>query len=219
MAQVRAAVEGFKARYQTLNILVNNVGVNVAKRAVTSEGIEKSFAINYLSPFYLTRLLEDQLIAGKARILNITSAAHKHHKPGIDFDDLMNEKDYHFLKAYSQAKLGLIYFTYELSHRLKDKGVAVNTYNPGFTKTEGMGKGSPDMSLFFKVAAFFFQFVARSADAAADEIVHLVTSSEIEGVTGKYYNRSKEDKSSDISYDQTIGLRLWDESEQILASL
>jgi NAD(P)-dependent dehydrogenase (short-subunit alcohol dehydrogenase family) len=122
---VRALARSFKAKYGKLDILVNNAGEILSKRHVTIDGLERTLASNHLGHFLLTNLLLDTIRGGApARIINITSEAHRGAK--IHFDDLQGEKNYSTFRAYGQAKLANVLFTYELARKLEGTGVGVN---------------------------------------------------------------------------------------------
>lgn len=105
-----------------------------AERKVTPDGLEATFATNYLAPFLLTHLLLDVVQASApARIINVSAAARKIGK--IDFADLQGARHYNALKAYAQSKLAQVCFTYELAERLKGTGVTVNALDPGHVVT------------------------------------------------------------------------------------
>ena len=140
MASVRDFAAEFKKKYDRLDVLVNNAGAEYVKRQVTSEGFEKTFAVDYLAPFLLTYELLDLLKASApSRIVNVSSGLAKNGK--VNFDDLQNENNYKGMQAYSNAKLMLMMFTYELSRKLEGTGVTVNVLMPGFVATN-LGKNS-----------------------------------------------------------------------------
>lgn len=86
-----------------MDVLLNNAGGMVTERKVTPQGLEETFAGNYLGPFLLTQLLLDTLIkSAPSRIINVSSASHWYGK--VYFDDLQMEKDYEYGKPYYQAK-------------------------------------------------------------------------------------------------------------------
>src|SRR5947209_6635349 len=125
LEDVRRLAAEFQQTYPHLHLLVNNAGGAYPRRMLTSEGFETTLAVNYLAPFLLTDLLLDTLKASApARIVNVTSATHAN--GSIDFDNLQGEKHFASLKNYSQAKLALLLWTYELARRLEGSGVTVN---------------------------------------------------------------------------------------------
>ncbi|MFZ6019169.1 MAG: SDR family NAD(P)-dependent oxidoreductase, partial [Chloroflexota bacterium] len=133
--QVRRVAAEYRHRYDQLHVLINNAGAFFAKRELTADGLEKTFALNHLAYFLLTHLLLDLLTkSAPARIINVSSAAHFGGK--INFDDLNAEKSYSGWGAYSNSKLMNVLFTYELARRLQGSGVTVNCLHPGFVATQ-----------------------------------------------------------------------------------
>ncbi len=114
---IRQLAEGFKRRYQRLDVLVNNAGAIMFSRQESVDGIEMTLALNHLSYFLLTNLLLEPLKSGApSRIINVSSSAHQ--RADIDFDDLQIRKRYRGFRAYARSKLGNLLFTYELAKRL-----------------------------------------------------------------------------------------------------
>jgi NAD(P)-dependent dehydrogenase (short-subunit alcohol dehydrogenase family) len=207
---VRQLVSDFTSRYDRLHVLVNNAGIALTKRAVTDDGLEKVFAVDYLAPFLLTNLLLEALKAGApARVVNV--AGDYHRKASLHFDDLMSEQDYNGYRANNQAKLALILFTYELARRLEGTGVTVNALHPGAVATDSVSK-DPDVPAFsrfmYRLVKPFFQ----SPEKGAETSIYLASSPEVEGITGKYFIKKKAVQSSPESYDTRIAQRLWETS-------
>ncbi len=199
-------VSEFKNRYDKLHVLINNAGVNLSKRTLTEDGIETTFAVNYLAYFMLCNLLLDTLKNSvPARIVNVASSIQT---KSIDFDDLNGEKHYGQLKAYAQSKLAVVLFTYEFARRIKGTGVSVNCLHPGYVKTNMIRNFRPFVKYFYHLIGLFM----KSPKSGAKTSVYLASSREIDGVTGIYYKRRKEAKSVKISYDDTVAKQLWDVS-------
>lgn len=197
---VRNAVTEFKARFNRLDVLINNAGVFLRKREETEDGVEKTFAINYLSHFLLTHLLLDTLKASApSRIINVAS---KHSGIKINFDDLMTENKYSFLKAVGPTKLALIMFTRELAKQLEGTGVTVNALHPGLAKSNLLN----DMSGFVK---FAFNLAMTTPEKCAETSIYLATSTEVEGVNGKYFEKKKEIKPGSNATNEENNHRLW----------
>ena len=159
---IRNVADEFKSKYKSLSLLVNNAGY-AGPRVLTSDGIERTFAVNHLAYFLLTNLLLDVLKGtSRSRILNVSSEAHRN--VNIDFNDLQMEKNYSGLGAYSKSKLCNVLFTYELARRLEDSSVTTNALHPGFLST-GIFREAP------VVLQFVVKVIAGSAEKGGKAIV------------------------------------------------
>jgi NAD(P)-dependent dehydrogenase (short-subunit alcohol dehydrogenase family) len=208
--EIRRVAEEIEAKVDRLDVLVNNAGAIFINRVTTVDGHEATFATNHLAYFLLTELLLPLVTASKSgRIVNVASAAHK--RGSIDFDDLMREKGYSGFPAYSQSKLANIMFTYELARQLP-KHVTTNALHPGVVST-GFGGGEHNSWLrpLIAIARPFF----ISAEKGAQTQLYLATSPEVEGVSGKYFDRSKAISSNRRSYDEAAQKRLWERSVEL----
>ena len=207
---VRQLAHDFRARHEKLHVLVNNAGIFLPRRVQTVDGLEATFATNHLGHFLLTNLLLDLLKASApSRIINLTSSAH--YGTEIDFEDLQGEKKYSGYHAYSQSKLANVLFTYQLAKQLKDTGVTVNTLHPGVVRSGFARDQSGLTSFLFTVGRPFMISPERAAKAA----IYLATSPDLEAVTGKFFWRGKEKRSSRESYDEASAERLWKVSEEL----
>lgn len=202
---IRRFASEFKEENRAINLLINNAGVMLQNRVLTVDGYEATFAVNYLAPFLLTNLLIDNLrINPPSRIVNVASAFHS---DKIDFNNLQGEKKFTPFNAYKLSKLALIIFTFELSKRLSGSGITVNCFHPGFLKT-GISRGLKGVYRFgFKAASLLF---GKPPEKAADDLIYLATSPDLEDVTGKYFKGRIEAKPASIAYDESIASRLWD---------
>lgn len=201
-AEVRNLADEFKRKYDRLHVLVNNAGALFTSYRETVDGIEMTFALNHLSYFLLTNLLLDTIRASApARIINVASNAHEGNT--IDFEDLQLKRGYREWTAYGASKLANILFTYELARRLQGTGVTVNAVHPGFVNTN------------FQRAAGLNMRGPLTPEEGADTQIWLAQSPEVEGVTGKYFVRRRDTRSSDFSYDQAVARRLWEISAEM----
>ncbi len=210
---IRQLVENFQQHDKQLDVLINNAGgVNLSRRE-TLDGLEMTFALNYLAPFLLTNLLLDKLKASApARIVNVSSESHE--SGYIKMDDLQLEKKYRLMRAYGQSKLALVLFTYELARRLQGTGVTANCLHPGFVATNigQSGVGRVGRS----IVKLIFSSLGISPEEGAKTSIYLASSPDIEGVTGKYFVKSIPVRSAPISYDESLQRQLWEESAKLV---
>ena len=211
--QIRAVAEEYLQRFERLDVLVNNAAVLAwRERRVNEDGLEMTFAVNHLAPFLLTGLLLDRMRqCAPSRIVTVASGAHR--RTEIDFDDLQNERDYSPFDAYSRSKLANVYFTYELARRLEGTGVTANCLHPGVVSTALFREMRP----WQRVALWLGRPFLLKPERGADTAVYLAGASEVEGVTGRYFEKREEVSSSPVSYDTDIARRLWEVSETLTA--
>ena len=203
-ADVRRLAREFRDKYSRLDVLVNNAGAIFTRRETTVDGFERTWALNHLAYFLLTQELLDLLKASApARIVNVASTMHT--GGVIDFNDLQGEKRYGGIRAYSQSKLANVLFTYALARRLEGTGVTANCLHPGGVAT-GFGQSTPGMiRLFMRLARPFL----ITAEQGAATSIYLASSPEVEGVSGEYFSRSRQARSSAASHDTALQERLW----------
>jgi len=209
--QVRRLAEEFKEAYPRLDVLINNAGGFHSERITTADGLEMTFAVNHLAYFLLTNLLLDVLEASApSRVVNVSSGDHSNGT--IDFDDLQGEKGYKGAKAYSQSKLANVLFTYELARRLKGTGVTANCLHPGAGVRTNFGSGVSGM---FGLTVRALRPLMKSPEKGAETSIYLASSPEMADLSGRYFVKKAEARSSDASHDERIARRLWEVSTQL----
>jgi len=215
MAEIRRVADEFHAKYDRLDVLLNNAGAVFSDYQVSTDGYEMTFALNQLSYYLLTKLLLDTLLQtakeqGEARIINVSSSAHRN--ATMRLHNLRDKAGYSFMNSYGASKLMNVLFTYELARRLADTTVAVNAVHPGLVDT-GFGHNTGGLwSALIKIAQKLF---AISPEKGAETLVYLASSPEVAGISGKYWNEKQQKRSSDISYDREQQQRLWEYSAEV----
>ncbi|MFL6277438.1 MAG: SDR family oxidoreductase [Blastocatellia bacterium] len=206
-ADIHRFADAFKATHPRLDVLVNNAGVYMRKRATTIDGLETTFATNHLGYFLLTNLLLDLLKrSAPSRIVNVASGAHA--SGHINFDNLQGEQQYSGVRAYCHSKLANILFTRELARRLKGTGVTVNSLHPGAVAT-GIFRALP------KPLEALIKLVTMSPEKGAQTSVYLASSPAVETITGKYFARCAEVLPSAEAQNEEVAQRLWAESARL----
>jgi NAD(P)-dependent dehydrogenase (short-subunit alcohol dehydrogenase family) len=192
-AQVRRLAE----EAGELDTLVNNAGVIEPQRRESADGYELAFAVNHLSHFLLTELLLPRL-REPARIVNVSSIG----QAPIDFDDLMLERGYDGYTAYCKSKLAQIMFTIELAERLAGRDVTVNALHPATlmdTKMVLENLGRP----------------MSSVEEGVEALLRLVADPSLDGVTGRFFDGTRESAPHPQALDPAARRRLWEESERL----
>jgi NAD(P)-dependent dehydrogenase (short-subunit alcohol dehydrogenase family) len=214
-ASVRALATEALDRYPRIDVLVNNAGAMFATRSVTTDGIERTWALNHLAPFLLTNLLLERIKASApARIITTSSDAHKGKL--IPFDDLNAEGSYtgFGFTRYGQTKLANIMFTSELARRLEGTGVTAYCFHPGLVASGFNRNNGAVMSAAMMVIAPF----SRSPRKAAQTLAWLADSPDVSKQSGGYYEDRALAVSSRQAQDPALARRLWEVSEEQVRS-
>lgn len=205
LEQVRALAREVEDSTEVLNVLVSNAGVGSGKPELTTrqesrDGYELRFAVNYLAGFLLImELLPLLKRSAPARIIEVASLG----QAPIDFDDPQIERDYSGTRAYSQSKLAQITFGFELAERLgPDSGVTVTSLHPStFMPTKIVLEQHGDS--------------IDTLEEGVEATVRLAIGEDVEGVTGKFYDRQQEARTQEQAYDPEARRRLWDLSLEL----
>ena len=210
---VRGLAAEVRSRHSRLDVLLNNAGGVNFKRQLTNDGNEQTFAVNHLATFLLTEELRELLVASApARIVTVSSEAHRTLKK-LDFDNLQGEQSYKGVRAYSISKLANVLHTYELDRRLRGSGVTANCLHPGVVRTGIWGSTSGVIRLITFLAEPFM----ISAERGARPLIKLSSDPDCAAVSGRYFLKEKEVRSSALSYDAEVAARLWATSEALTA--
>ena len=215
LASIRSFAAALGDRFSALDVLINNAGVTMKDRVLTSDGFEATFGVNHLGHFALTNLLHDQLAAASApRVVVVASDAHRFARSGLDFDDLQSETRYRFMRAYGASKLANILFTREAARRWSADGLTVNSLHPGFVATR-LGRDGDGGRIGDIVAPLLKPF-AKSPERGAQTSIFLATSPTVEGATGEYYVKCAPKQPSARARDDDAARRLWDASTELV---
>lgn len=195
-----------------IDVLVNNAGAIFARRELTPEGLEVTFALNHMGYFRLTALLRERLIASApARVVNVASEAHR--GSHLDFEDLQSSRHYSGWRAYQRSKLANILFTRELARRLEGTGVTANCLHPGFVAT---GFGDNNRGFWRLGIAIGKVLAAIPVQRGAETPVYLASSPDLDGISGKYFSNCRELQPDAAAQNDETAARLWKESERLI---
>ena len=204
VANVKDLADRIKQKHSKIDVLLNNAGGANKTKQITSEGLEKTFATNQMNYFALsTELLNILSESNDGRIVNVASNAHIGAE--VDYENVNSEKSFSAWTSYCVSKLMNIMFTYQLAS-MQDK-VSVNVLHPGFVDTNIAGNEGNLIKYIVKFGAKMF---ARTVDNGADSSIYLSTSDEVKGVSGKYFFKCRDIRSSRASYVEEDWQKVWD---------
>jgi NAD(P)-dependent dehydrogenase (short-subunit alcohol dehydrogenase family) len=212
LQSVRNAADELKAKLFNINILINNAGGAFPQRALSKDGFEMTFALNHLGHFLLTESLMPLLQKGHARIINVSSEAHKSAKP--DFDDLQMEKSYAGLKAYGITKLYNIYFTKSLAEKYRQTGITAYALHPGVVNTNIWKEAKG----FLRIIIWFLKPFMISPQQGAETTVYVATQPKLEQKNGLYFKKCKVAKTAPNADNAAARNRLWEISTKLTGS-
>jgi NAD(P)-dependent dehydrogenase (short-subunit alcohol dehydrogenase family) len=197
---VRAGAAELAAR-PTLHVLVNNAGVLLNQRMLSTDGHELTFAVNHLAHYLLTRLLVERLRASApARVVNVASQVHVQGR--IQLDDLTYARNYSGTRAYADSKLANVLFTRSLAKRYPAKELAAYALHPGVIATKllhaGWGAGGDRV------------------DTGARTSVKCALDPGLEGISGRYYDDEREARMSRTAQDDALAEQLWQTSAELV---
>lgn len=135
LESVHAGAAAIVARYERIDLLVNNAGVMFCPLTRTAQGFEMQFGTNHLGHFLLTALLVPSLVnAAPSRVVALSSGGHRFGPVNLD-DPNYNEREYDKWLAYGESKTANVLFSVGLDARLKDHGVRAYAVHPGIIMT------------------------------------------------------------------------------------
>nr|XP_045594453.1 retinol dehydrogenase 11-like [Procambarus clarkii]XP_045594461.1 retinol dehydrogenase 11-like [Procambarus clarkii] len=218
LSSVRKFAKSILATEKSLHVLMNNAGtLGMVEKRTTADGLELTMATNYFGHFLLTNMVLGLLKSSTpSRIINVSSSQHLACK-SFNPDDLNYDvKAYPgFEASYDDSKLASVLFTVELSRKLRGSGVIANSVHPGIVSTEIMHKEGGPWFLRY-IAAWPIWLMGKDAKLAAETLIHLAVSEEVDGISGKYFVDCKESETNNLAKDPELAKKLWDVSEQLV---
>ncbi len=214
LSEINLLAETVSKQYPHVDVLINNAGNFYLNKRFNEDGIEMTFAVNYLAPFYLSNLLLPHLHAApQGRIIIVSSRNQSMGKIDLKHYDFRN-RIYNGLQAYSNSKLMTVIFTKEMAKRLDGTNVTINAAHPGDVVTNiGMNDNNWLFKLIWQTKCLFNVSVAKGAETP----LHLATAQELENVSGHYFAKKKIAKHNPIANQEGIGEQLWNFTENIIS--
>ena len=211
LGDVRRIAATLGEKLDRIDVLVNNAGAIFDRREVTEDELERTFALNHMGYFLLTRLLRDKLVrSAPARIVSVASEAHRGAR--LDFADLQSSKSYSGWRAYRRSKLCNILFTRELAQRLAGSGVTANCVHPGFCATN---IGNNTSTWFRRGVRLAKRLFAIPPERGARTLIYAAAAPELADVSGRYFIDCRAATPSQEAQDGETAKRLWAVSAHI----
>ena len=213
LSDVRRFADEVKARFTHLDLLMNNAGMLATKFQKTVNNLERTVAVNYVGPYLLTRLLLPLMSEG-SRIVNMASLTYKY--GFLDFPDFFTrgrKGGFWRIPIYSNSKLAVTLFTFELAKRLKDKGITVNAADPGVVSTDIIHL---DMWLVDSFADLCFRPLIRTPRQGADTAIHLLLDEDKAGQTGTFNRSNRIINVGNKYFHHKKMQELWDRTEALV---
>ncbi len=210
LAEMKRVGAEIAAAEPRIDVLINNAGALFSHRALTEDGLERTFALNHMSYFVLTECLRDRLLASApARVVNTSSDAHR--RARLDLADLQSERNYFGFGVYGRSKLCNILFTRELARRLAGSGVTANSLHPGFVATRFGDQSGGAFPFLVRMA----KVLAISPEQGAKTLEYLASSDDVTTVSGEYFYKCRITTPTRAAQDDDAAGRLWQESERL----
>ncbi len=189
-----------------IDVFIHNAGADFGERVLSNDGFEMVFQVDHLAPFILTYLLKEKLKAQKkCRIIFVNSEAHRFAVLGLNLNDInWKRRRYSRLKSYGSAKTSQLLTMIKFDDYFRDSGVTINAMHPGNVKTKMAEKSS---GFFQRV---FIEPNFRSIDISTRSLYYLGVSKDVEGVSGKFYNLTREEEPAPPALDREVAQELWD---------
>lgn len=214
LKEVHQLAEELRNMPESIDVLIHNAGVYLTKRELTDDGLEKVFMVQHLASFIINYILFDKLRSqDKARIILVNSEGHRFAAWGLRLDDLNWERRrYSGLKSYGSAKLSQLLSMIVFTELYNDSGVTINAMHPGAVKTE---TGQENGAIYRWFKKHFLDKTLRPVDISADSLYYLGVSKEVEGVSGKFFNLTRQETPAPPALDIQAAYEIWEKSVEL----
>jgi len=199
-------------KFDSIDLLMNNAGIIPGCFQQTVDGFEQAACVNYIAPYLLTRKLSSLMSKG-SRIVNMTSLTHvggKIHLP--EFFHRGKKGHFQRLRVYSNTKQALLFFTFELSERLRSKGIIVNASDPGIVSTDMITM----KKWFDPLTDIFFRPFIRTPQQGAISSIRLLLDENYANVTGQVFTAGGRKNISPKYIGHPMQAQIWENTENVV---
>lgn len=203
LADIYRAAEEIKKLNRPIDVLIHNAGVYLTKRVPTRDGLDTVFTVHYLSSFIINEIIKKKLKEqGRARIIFVGSEGHRFAAWGIRTDDLnWQKRRYSGLKSYGSAKTAQMLSMFYFKDYFADSGVTINSMHPGAVRS---GTGKENGPVYRKIKDTISDKFLKSPDISGEALYYLGVSPQLSGVSGKFFNLTKEEEPAPPALDRDI---------------
>jgi len=212
LADVRAAAETIRQRYERIDVLINSAGLHSTTRKMTGDGMELVFQVNHIAPFLFTMLLSDRLHKSEqGRVIQVNSEGHRF--GGLRMDDLdWHKRPYIGLRAYGASKTAQLMSVTTLAEQWKDTHTTINAMHPGGVKTNiGSNNGWLYRTWLHTVVWHTLKDPAISGDA----LYYLASAPELSSTSGRYFNLTIDEKPMPHALDKVVRSEVWVKTHEL----
>ncbi len=193
---------------EPIDALIHNAGIHLETRHETADGLEANFALHYLAPFVITKMLMPKFDRDRrGRIIFVGSEGYRFAVWGLDLDDLQWERNrYSGLKAYGAGKLAQLLSMHIFAGELESYNVTINAMHPGMVRT-GTGKDNGKVYQWYKKNIID----ARSAtpELSAEALYYLGASTALSRTSDRFFHLTKEEELAPPARDMEAARALW----------
>jgi NAD(P)-dependent dehydrogenase (short-subunit alcohol dehydrogenase family) len=204
LASVKAGAAVLLSQVDEIQVLINNAGGMYPAGKRTAEGVDISFSSNHLGQFLLFQELLPALIKGQAKVIQVSSEAHR--IAGTPEPDFSLRKSSSTVASYAKVKLYNILFTNEIITNYASEGLTAYALHPGAVRT---AFGS-EASAWAKGLIAFTKLFFISPKAGAATTIFLATTAKENLKNGGYYKNKKLSSTSTLARDSKLGKALWE---------
>jgi len=209
LSQIRSCAKALLDLEGPIDVVIHNAGVYYTKKTLSEDHLELVFQVNHLSSFLINYLLKERLKRGnRARIVYVNSEGHRFSLGGVHVEDL-EWKHHHYtgLKSYGAAKTAQLLTMVKFCEYFSDSSVTINAMHPGNVVTN---IGNNNGRLYRGMKKNLILPSAKDPGESAKALLYLAASEEMEGVSGKFFNLTSEERPAPHARDPGAVLEVWE---------